>query len=587
MPHHRCTRPQEKPRQPKQAGTSRKPVLIICLLLIISLLYQIKPAYSRTLQVPTDFNTIQEAVNNATAGDTILVAPGIYPEHVVVTKSLTIVGEDPETTIVDGTANDTVFDLEASNVHITGLTIRNAGNSHNAITSEREIVTNDYHQITNNIITTSQYGVLLSYSKSNTIFNNTFINNPFSGICLMSADNTDVTSNTILESAYGIDITSSTNVAVADNDISQTSYAVRLTASSTGNTIRRNLMSGQTVGVYSSSDSITVDHNTIVDGAYGIYLYNCMDASIYHNTLMNNSYGIRIYMPSSASSSHNINNNKIMNADWAIDLTYAHNNLFTGNWIQRNTYGIYMSFSSSNTIYHNNFVTNNMEANAGTGAGNLWDTNGEGNYWSDYEGEDLDGDGIGDTSYRIAPIGYDNYPLMHTWSEHDISIQSVTPSTNEAYPGEIVNITVTVRNNANISVLETFNVTAKYDGSIIDTKAVSDLAQGATETLTLHWNTTGVESGDYTIRADASIVSDELNTDDNSFTDGTVRIDGLLLGDINGDGAVNNDDLGLLTQAFGSTSISPNWNSEADLNKDDVIDVRDLEMLCNNYGETV
>jgi len=254
--------------------------LIVCLLLLAPLLFQIKPAYSRVILVPTEFDTIQEAVNNATAGDTIQVAAGIYCEHVVVPQSLTIIGEHPQTTIVDGTANGTVFDLEGSNIHITGFTIRNAGNSHNAITSEKELVTNDYHRIVNNIIATSQYGVSLAFSKSNIIFNNTFIDNPFAAIYLYRADNTNITANNVAASAYGVKIVSSLNNIIIGNTFAQTSYAIHLTASSSANPIRGNVISGKTVGIYSSSDSIIIDHNTITNGAYGIYLYNCKTSFI-------------------------------------------------------------------------------------------------------------------------------------------------------------------------------------------------------------------------------------------------------------------------------------------------------------------
>jgi len=568
----------------------RKIALIIFLLLITSYLSQIRPVSSGTVHVPTEYGTIQEAVDSAAPGDTIQVAPGIYYEHVAVNKSLTIAGANPETTIVDGTANGTVFDLEGTNIEIYGFTIRNAGN-YNAIGSEKEIVTSDNHKIINNIITTSLYGIYLSSSDYNTIVNNTLISNAFGAIFLTNADNTNITANTIVGGAYGIRTLSSLNNIIEYNAISQTSYAIYLSLSSTGNTIRKNVLSGQTVSVYSNSDGTTIDHNTITEGAYGIYFYDCESGAVYYNTLENNSYGIRIYMSASATSSHNIHNNKILHTDWAIELVNAHGNTFTGNWIQQNTWGIYMTSSGSNTAYRNNFVNNTMQAHAGFGTGNAWDKKipgegSQGNYWSDYEGEDTDDppDGIGNTPYRITPIGYDNYPLMNTWSEHDISIQSVTLSTNEAYQGEIVNITVTVKNNANLSVSETFNVTVKYDQTLIETKTIGNLAQGASETLTFNWNTTEVIPGNYTISAEASIVLDELNADDNFFIDGIMRL--RILGDIDGDGYVGSADASILNGAYGTSSGNPLYVPEADFDDDGYIGSADAGVLNGAYGTT-
>jgi parallel beta-helix repeat protein len=543
-----------------------------------------RPGKAGVILVPTEFDTIQEAVNNATAGDTIQVAAGIYCEHVVVPQSLTIIGEHPQTTIVDGTANGTVFDLEGSNIHITGFTVRNAGNSHNAITSEKELVTNDYHRIVNNIIATSQYGVSLAFSKSNIIFNNTFIDNPFAAIYLYRADNTNITANNVAASAYGVKIVSSLNNIIIGNTFAQTSYAIHLTASSSANPIRGNVISGKTVGIYSSSDSIIIDHNTITNGAYGIYLYNCKTSFIYYNMFINNSYGIRLYMPAPTATNHNVKTNKIVDSDWAIELVYANNNTFTGNWIQQNTYGLYMSSSSSNTIHRNNFVQNSMQAYAGTGTGNLWDKDGEGNFWSDYDGQDPDGDGIGNTSYRIIPLGYDNYPLMDTWSEHDVSIENMTLSADHTHVGQPVNVTVTLKNKGQIGASETFNVTAKYDSETIETKEVIDLAAGANTTLTFSWNTTGVPYGIRTVSAEIIALPEEYNTDNNNYPGSPIYV--ILPGDINVDGAVNIDDLILLDQAYGATSSSPNWNSDADLNNDDLIDAVDLFLLGKYCGKT-
>jgi parallel beta-helix repeat protein len=559
-----------------------KSILILLLLLTVACsLYQIKQVKSATIRVPIDYPEIQSAVIAAVAGDTIQVSEGIYYEHIYVNKSLTIEGANPQTTIVDGTANGTIFDLDAKNIRIRGFTIRNAGDRYNAINIDRDLVTTDSDVISNNMITTSGYGIYLSASDQNTITNNTFINNPFGGIYANAADSMNVTENTIEESAYGIRGVSSLNNIIIGNTISKTSYTIHLTSASTGNIIRRNTLSGKTSCIYTSSDSTTVDHNTIIDGSSSIYFANNRFGSIYYNTIINSSYGIRLYASPAITSNHNVNNNKIVDSDWAIELQNSNGNTLTGNWLQDNTYGIYMT-ASSTTIYHNNFVNNAMGAYAGGGAGNVWDDGSQGNYWSDYPAEyDTNGDGIGEKAYNITIIGKDYHPLINTWSEHDVATVSVSTSANQGNPDTVVDVTVKVRNNANISVSETFTVTAKYNSTNIETKTVTNLAQGATQILVFNWNTTGVTPGNYTISAEASTVPDELNTDNNNKIDGTVL---LTIGDLDHDGDVDGADFGIFAPCYGSSTGQPAYNPEADFDHDGDVDGADFGIFAPFYG---
>ena len=78
------------------------------------------------------------------------------------------------------------------------------------------------------------------------------------------------------------------------------------------------------------------------------------------------------------------------------------------------TYGISMQHSEGNTIYHNNFM-NNEEQLYQLNSSNIWDNDREGNYWSDYQGDDLDSDRIGDTS--TPHLGFDYYPLLDVFDE--------------------------------------------------------------------------------------------------------------------------------------------------------------------------
>jgi pectin methylesterase-like acyl-CoA thioesterase len=77
-------------------------------------------AESKTITVPDDFPSIQEAINAADAGDTIFVKRGTYVENPVVNQSVSLVGEDRDATVIDVTAG---LKVQSNFVNISGLTI--------------------------------------------------------------------------------------------------------------------------------------------------------------------------------------------------------------------------------------------------------------------------------------------------------------------------------------------------------------------------------------------------------------------------------------------------------------------------------
>jgi parallel beta-helix repeat protein len=141
--------------------------------------------------VNTTFNydTIQAAINAPQTLDnhTIVVDAGTYYEHVVVTKQISIIGENRETTIIDGNGTGNVTDITAYQVHVTGFTIRNG-------TYGIFIVDSNYNIISGNIVTDNLYGIYLSATCScnpaheNIIRNNIIANNKY-GIDLFTATN--------------------------------------------------------------------------------------------------------------------------------------------------------------------------------------------------------------------------------------------------------------------------------------------------------------------------------------------------------------------------------------------------------------
>jgi len=99
-------------------------VFLVCSLMLV------KPtnALDKTIVVPTDYPTIQQAIDSANNGDTVFVKKGYYPETLVVNKSISIVGEDRNQTIIDGQKKlSQVVLLEADNITFANFTLGNSG----------------------------------------------------------------------------------------------------------------------------------------------------------------------------------------------------------------------------------------------------------------------------------------------------------------------------------------------------------------------------------------------------------------------------------------------------------------------------
>lgn len=87
--------------------------------------------------------------------------------------------------------------------------------------------------------------------------------------------------------------------------------------------------------------------------------------------------------------------------------------------LQNNLYGIRLYSSNVNVIFHNNLVENTQQVDAVSSYQNAWDNGCEGNYWSNYNGSDLDNDGVGD-SY-LPWEGLDSYPLVASYIVGDVN----------------------------------------------------------------------------------------------------------------------------------------------------------------------
>ena len=116
---------------------SLKPILTVFLVLSIALVILphncMVKAEPKTLVVPEDYSTIQEAIDNTAEGDTVFVKNGVYQvdenTSIVISKTLSLIGEDPANTMILGAFSmypkNIAIRLAAPNITISGFTITN------------------------------------------------------------------------------------------------------------------------------------------------------------------------------------------------------------------------------------------------------------------------------------------------------------------------------------------------------------------------------------------------------------------------------------------------------------------------------
>ena len=258
------------------------------------------------------------------------------------------------------------------------------------------------------------YGIYITNSQNNNIVGNTIVGDYYPGhflewqfgIFLKESHYNNVSSNNLTENLFTIWLKCSSHNQIVGNNITKNYEALRLWYDSNHNII--------------SSNNISLN-------AWGIYVVESEENSIGENNIsFNGNTGINF-----DGSSHNyILKNKIVGNNDGIWLYLSEHNWILENDISNNVCGITLENASSNIIYHNNFIDNELQVfdfywtspwvPAST---NIWNNTypSGGNYWSDYEGVDVKSgpnqdqsgsDGIGDTPYVIDENNTDYYPLM-------------------------------------------------------------------------------------------------------------------------------------------------------------------------------
>jgi len=415
------------------------------------------------------FNMIQDAIDNASAGDRIIVYDGTYYENIVIGESLDVFAEDRDITIINGQNTGDVVTISAENVDLSTFTIKNSGtNENNAVIK----VTSGNCRIIDNIITGGGHGISIINCNENKIYYNVIEDNNGDGIHLDQSDDNEITLNSITGNENGLFLYDSSdntieNYAVQDNRVN----GICLNKTCDNNVIFNCNISDNTengISLNDHCDGNTISSNQVYTNGYsGIRLENSSTNAMNSNVVNGNTdYGIMV-----VGSENTVRDNIVStNEKHGIFLFFDDNNAVYENTIQDNTndgirlqnstedtiyrneifsnsqYGIYLNFYTyDNTIYDNYFHDNSQNAIDISEDQNTWNlstqsgyplnivggTSFNGNYWDDWDEEsegayDTDGDGIA-VSRSINISSSDGGPLLDV-TDPIIDTPQVSPS---------------------------------------------------------------------------------------------------------------------------------------------------------------
>lgn len=328
-----------------------------------------------------NYSKIQDAVDNAENGSTIYVYSGIYSDSVTIDKSISLIGEDKNTTIIDrdGKENAPIY-ITCDNVIVTGFTLMSKFNRFSTYMPGIAVYSSFNHIYNNNISENGQ-GILLSRNtNNNSITNNFFYNNTWFGgspsygygISMSETTNDNIISNNYFyNNHYGILFRGSRNI-ISDNQF----YKDGIYTYDPGydNVLSNNMVndkpfvylyggSDQTIDGYAGQiclvncDNIVVKNNEISNVVSAVTLLNSHNCKIFENEF---SETLNECIAVIDSDNNEIQRNNILENKKgdAFIILRSDNNLIKENNMQKSKWGMLISKSHYNTIDGNNFIKN-------------------------------------------------------------------------------------------------------------------------------------------------------------------------------------------------------------------------------------
>jgi nitrous oxidase accessory protein len=332
------------------------------------------------------YPALQDLVDEAEPNSTLVPPPGTYAGPVILDFPVTIDGQGKVT--IDAGGKGSVIYVDTDGAVLKNLHLTNSGGSHNDIDAGVQVRGN-FNVIKDNVIDNCLFGIDLQKSEHNIVRRNRITSKPVElgvrgdSVRLWYSFNNKITDNVIRDSRDMVIWYSADNI-ITGNDSRNGRYSLHFMYSRF-NHVENNHYENNSVGIFLMySDGVIVRNNYIAYAngptGMGIGFKETSGVEILDNRIIYCATGLYIDVsPYDPDSTNLIKNNTIAFTSIAVDfLNDWHGNIFEGN-----------SFKGNQTQVS---VAGGKTANR-----NIW----KGNYWDDYEGFDLDNDGVGDNAYEL------------------------------------------------------------------------------------------------------------------------------------------------------------------------------------------
>ncbi|HLC28280.1 MAG TPA: NosD domain-containing protein [Dehalococcoidia bacterium] len=387
-------------------------------------------------------DSLQARIDAAAPFDVVTVEGGTYHERIVLQKPIELHGIGYP--VIDAGGEGDVVTITGPSVSISGFEIRGSGR---AVSQEAAAIkVYDAHEptIRSNRIRDALYGIHVTGTHHATIAFNDIDQGAHipqerrgHGIYLWRVEGASIHANTITNSADGIHLEFSNDNGMGLNTVTHSRYAIHFMSSDNNRVLENTFRGNLTGAVLMFSQDLLVKDNQFSnnrDGATGagMLIKDVDNIFVEGNTLQRNKYGITVEgTPNSAGASATFIRNLLALNDTGIGLFPNAPITFVENALVENTVQVEaISGALASGLAHGAVTTDagsgspagehgGHEANApstSTGARNpapVWTIDGRGNYWSDYNGYDAGGDGVGDAPYAPRP------PFAGALSDHD------------------------------------------------------------------------------------------------------------------------------------------------------------------------